>query len=84
MKELLIGLMIVLLIGYSLFCAFLICVDLPGEVSRHRFQFSKEPIGFIKYSRIIGNVIMWMIIAGIVLEIAYFVGNAVTGKLPIG
>jgi ABC-type glucose/galactose transport system permease subunit len=47
-----------LMIIYGLFCVFISSVDMPdAEVRYFRYQFKKNPRGFIKISRYIGFMI---------------------------
>lgn len=77
MKELLVGIPILVIGLYLLFCMYLTCISLPNENGRARYEFREEPTGFWKFSRKLGYVIMVLIIASIVLAIAYTIGISV-------
>ena len=72
--KLLISLSVGLFLVYCLFCMFLACVGLPLEYN-YNFKFTEEPKGFVKYSRIFGNIIVYgfvlLIITGIMYAILF-------------
>lgn len=72
--KLLISLLAGVFLIYCLFCMFLTCVALPSENNyRCKFHFQEEPTGFIKYSRIFGNIMIYTFIVFLITGIMYII-----------
>ena len=76
MKELLVGLIIIVSGLYLLFCMFLGTISLPDNTNpNQRFMFTEEPSSFVKTSRLIGIFAMSMFCIAIVLAFSYEFGK---------
>jgi hypothetical protein len=56
---------------YLVFCLLLLGVGMPGEERTYNYTFMEKPKGFIKFSRSIGLVIIWLFIILIITVIGY-------------